>query len=81
MKLTGELKEKVANAESAEQVKELIAEAGVELTDEEVASVAGGAKPRIVIPTLPGRYIKGKTDPKKGGLVNGKVSYDVNLPF
>ena len=42
MKLTGELKEKVANAESAEQAKELIAEAGVELTDEEVEEIAGG---------------------------------------
>ena len=42
MKLTGELKEKVEKAESAEQAKEIIADAGVELTDDEVEAVAGG---------------------------------------
>ncbi len=36
MQLTGELKEKVEQAESKEQAKELIAEAGMELTDEEM---------------------------------------------
>lgn len=42
MKLTGELKKNVDNAESKEEVKELIAQAGMELTDEELDSVAGG---------------------------------------
>ncbi len=42
MKLTGKLKEKVEKAESAAEAKDIIAEAGVELTDEEVDNVAGG---------------------------------------
>lgn len=42
MKLKGELKEKVEKAESAAEAKDIIAEAGVELTDEEVENVAGG---------------------------------------
>lgn len=42
MKLKGELKEKVEKAESAAEAKDIIAEAGVELTDEEVADIAGG---------------------------------------
>ena len=42
MKLTGELKDKVDKAKSKEQVRKLIAEAGMELTDEEVEMVAGG---------------------------------------
>ena len=43
MKLTGKLKEDVEKAENKEQAKELIAEAGMELTDEEMDQVAGGA--------------------------------------
>ena len=42
MKLTGKLKEKVSKAETKEQAKELIANAGMELTDEEMAHVFGG---------------------------------------
>ena len=42
MKLTGKLKEDVEKAENKEQAKELIAEAGMELTDEEMDQVAGG---------------------------------------
>ena len=42
MKLTGELKEKVEKAENTAEAKDIIAEAGVELTDEEVENVAGG---------------------------------------
>ena len=42
MKLTGELKEKVEKAASKEEAKEAIAEAGMELTDEELDIVAGG---------------------------------------
>ena len=48
MKLTGELKEQVEKAENQEEAKEIIKEAGMELTDEEMDQVAGGA-PR---PTL-----------------------------
>ena len=41
MKLTGDLKEKVENQEEA---KELIKDAGMELTDEEMEQVAGGGE-------------------------------------
>ena len=44
MRLTGELKKNVDNAESKEEAKELIAQAGMELTDEEVEMVAGGLR-------------------------------------
>ncbi len=46
MKLTGKLKEKVSKAETKEQAKELIANAGMELTDEEMDNVAGGRRRR-----------------------------------
>ena len=42
MKLTGKLKETVSKAETKEQAKELIAKAGMKLTDEEMDTVAGG---------------------------------------
>ena len=42
MKLTGELKAKVESAAGMEDKKALIAEAGMELNDEELAAVAGG---------------------------------------
>ena len=42
MKLTGKLKETVSKAETKEQAKELIAKAGMELTDEEMNMVSGG---------------------------------------
>ena len=42
MKLTGKLKENVEKAENKEQAKELIADAGMELTDEEMDQVSGG---------------------------------------
>ena len=48
MKLTGDLKDKVEKAENQEEAKKIIKEAGMELTDEEMDQVAGGA-PR---PTL-----------------------------
>jgi hypothetical protein len=48
MKLIGELKEKVEKTETKEEAKKVIEEAGMELTDEEMDQVAGGA-PR---PTL-----------------------------
>ena len=42
MKLVGKLKDKVEKSESKEEVKELIKDAGMELTDEELDQVAGG---------------------------------------
>jgi len=42
MELTGELKEKVEQAESKEEAKELIKEAGMILSDEELDETAGG---------------------------------------
>lgn len=42
MRLTGKLKEKVSNAETMEEKKSIIAEAGMELNDDELESVAGG---------------------------------------
>ena len=43
MELTKELKEKLENAESKEEAKKILEEAGVELTDEEMDQVAGGS--------------------------------------
>ncbi len=42
MELTGKLKEQVEQAKTKEEAKDLIAQAGMELTDEELDSVAGG---------------------------------------
>ncbi len=42
MKLVGKLNEKVSKAKSNEEAKELIKEAGMELTDEELEQVSGG---------------------------------------
>ena len=42
MKLTGDLKNQVEKAESKEEKKKLIANAGMELTDDELDEVAGG---------------------------------------
>ena len=42
MKLIGKLKEKVDKAETREEKKKIIEEAGVALTDEELDKVAGG---------------------------------------
>ena len=42
MKLLGDLKDKVEKAENQEEAKEIIKEAGMELTDEEMDQVAGG---------------------------------------
>ena len=42
MKLTGLLKEKVDKAESMEHAKNLIEDAGMELTDDELENVTGG---------------------------------------
>ena len=42
MKLTGLLKNKVEEAQTKEEKKAIIAEAGIELTDEELEGVVGG---------------------------------------
>ena len=42
MKLTGDLKNQVEKAESKEEKKKLIENAGMELTDDELDEVAGG---------------------------------------
>ena len=44
MKLTGELKDKVDQTANLEEAKDVIAQAGMLLTDDEVGEVAGGAK-------------------------------------
>ncbi|MCR5235249.1 MAG: bacteriocin [Lachnospiraceae bacterium] len=45
MKLVGKLNEKVSKAKSNEEAKEIIKEAGMELTDEELEQVSGGYGP------------------------------------
>lgn len=42
--MTGELKEKVDNAETMEEKKDIIEKAGIELTDDELEKVAGGVR-------------------------------------
>lgn len=44
MKLTGLLKDKFEEAQTKEEKKAIIAEAGIELTDEELDSIAGGTE-------------------------------------
>ncbi len=44
MKSVGELKTKVEKTESKKEAKELIKNAGIELTEEEMNQVSGGAK-------------------------------------
>ncbi len=56
MKLLGDLKDKVEKAENQEEAKEIIKEAGMELTDEEMDQVAGGSV-RITLECRPERKI------------------------
>ena len=56
MKLTGDLKNQVEKAESKNEKKKLIEEAGMELTDEEMDQVAGGSV-RITLECRPERKI------------------------
>ena len=44
MKLVGDLKDKVEKAETREEAKKVIEEAGMKLTEEEMDQVAGGIK-------------------------------------
>ncbi len=52
MKLTGELKAKVESAAGMEEKKAILAEAGMELNDEELAAVAGGVRFTLDLPFL-----------------------------
>ncbi len=47
MKLVGELKSKVEKTENIEDAKKIIEEAGMQLSDEEMDQVAGGAIMRM----------------------------------
>lgn len=55
MKLIGDLKKNVEKAADLKEAKEIIREAGVELTDEELEQVAGG----ITSPTPQRLYYSG----------------------
>ena len=57
MKLTEKLKDQVEKAESKNQAKEIIAQAGTELTDKEMDMVTGGIKQEIVAEHTAG-YLK-----------------------
>ena len=46
MELTGLLKNKVEEAQTKEEMRTIIAEAGMELTDEELDGIAGGINQR-----------------------------------
>ena len=48
MELIGKLKQKAENAAGKEEVRELIEQAGVKLTDEELEQVSGGYE-RLVV--------------------------------
>ena len=61
MKLTGELKDKVENAESKEEAKKILKDAGIELTDTELDQVSGGvgeADRDGRAPLVPGEALK-----------------------
>lgn len=53
MKLTGVLKDKVEAAESKEEKKAILLEAGMELTEDELDGVAGGVAISKRIPKKP----------------------------
>ena len=53
MKLTGELKKRVDQAKDREEMRSLIEEAGMELTDEELALLSGGDDEDNIIVKLP----------------------------
>ena len=49
MELSKELKEKLKKAESEEEAKKILEDAGVELTDEEMDQVAGGKMVKVIL--------------------------------
>lgn len=64
MKLTGLLKSKVEAASTKEEKKSIIAEAGMELTDDELEGVAGGS-PLVADSSYIGRIGKNQKDQVK----------------
>ena len=64
MKLVGELKDKVEKAETKVEAKEIIKDAGMDLTDEELDQVAGGEK---IVPELrPNFPHQGEDEARRG---------------
>ena len=70
MKLTGTLKDKVDKAETMEEKKAIIAEAGMELTDDELEGVASGFRDKAGWRSAPRCKICGRI------LVNHKASVE-----
>ncbi len=56
MELTGELKKQVEQAKDKTEAKEMIAKAGMQLTDEELDQVAGGKKIHFRNAQITGEY-------------------------
>ena len=56
MKLTDELREKVKNANSKEEVMEIIKNSGMALTDDELSAVSGGAGSGLSLDDVKGMY-------------------------
>ena len=54
MELIGKLKKQVEDANNQEEAKKLIADAGMELTDEEMEQVSGGGQ-TFITPGIPFR--------------------------
>ena len=82
MKLVGKLKEKVNKAETKEQAKEIIADAGMELTDEEMNKVAGGQS-RIdedIRKALANKYVVAEGANQKISLNGGATRMECNGP-
>lgn len=55
MKLIGILKDKVEKAATPEEAKEIIKDAGIDLTDEEIDQIAGGNK--LTAQTVPDKTV------------------------
>ena len=74
MKLTGELKDKVEQTANLEDAKDVIAKAGMILTDDEVGEVTGGSgQPRVI--KLPDGLVcpEGVMLPEGYEIVDGKL--------
>ena len=60
MRLIGKLKEEVEKAETKEEKKELIEEAGMELDDEELEQIAGGVEVCSVYTFAKSKQLRGE---------------------
>jgi hypothetical protein len=60
MRLIGKLKEEVEKAETKEEKKVLIEEAGMELDDEELEQIAGGVEVRSVYNFAKSKQLRGE---------------------